>query len=179
MPIMSPLVETLVAPASPSGCVSAAHGGCLATPVSPSASFYTYQTYRPWAGWALAPGRGRAWQRRALGDRWAPIGAAPGNALVATPMVRYAPPCGRVRRAGGGTLIFLRDDWRAQLTESPPRRCSPSSSSATTIPATICLRAAARLRAAVALLGLAAAARWRQPACATSCCGSPRRWCRP
>jgi hypothetical protein len=175
MPIMSPLVETLVALGVTVGLRQRGARGWaawLGAGVAFGLGLYTYQTYRLWAGLALAVGIAAAlWQRHALRGRWAPMAAAlVAAALVATPMVQYALAVpGEFGERAAGTLIFLRDDWRAQLAESLPRSLLAfqfigDDNPRHNLPFAPLLGFGA---AVLAPLGLAAcAARWRQPACA-------------
>lgn len=127
MPIMSPLVETLVALGVTAGVRGRgwrAWAGWLLAGVSLGAGVYTYQTFRLWAPLALAAGAVAGWrQRAALRGRGHAIAVALVlAALVAAPMGLYMlqRPADFGERAAG-TLIFLRDDWRQQLAESLPR----------------------------------------------------------
>ncbi len=127
MPIMSPLLETLVAIGVTVGLratgTRAAAGWALAG-VAFGAGTYTYQTYRLWAAGALVAGAlaAIAW-RDILRPRGGAITAALAlAALVAWPMVHYAltDPAAFGERAAG-TVLFLRADWLEQLAAAVPR----------------------------------------------------------
>jgi hypothetical protein len=175
MPIMSPLIETLVALGVTAGltrCGWRAWAGWLCAGALFGAGAYTYQTFRLWAVLALSAGLVAAvvW-RRALSGAWlAPIGALLLAALVAAPMLHYAlsQPAQFGERASG-TILFGRDDWRQQLAVSlpnsllafqfigddNPRHNLPYAPLLSFVPA------------ALAPLGLiACATRWRRPPCA-------------
>ncbi|MGH7787303.1 MAG: glycosyltransferase family 39 protein [Candidatus Binatia bacterium] len=128
MPIMSPLIETLLCLAVWLGLrwrgwrawAAWSAAGLLA-----GAGVYTYQTFRLFIVLAGVGGLLWAWRsRRALlRARWPQLAAAAVLAvLVATPMLHYAAtqPEQFGERAQG-TLILVRDDWAAQLAESVPR----------------------------------------------------------
>ena len=127
MPIMSPLLETLVAigvTAGLRGRGRRAWLGWLLAGAALGAGVYTYQTFRLWAPLTLAAGAVAALRQRvALRGRWpAIVVALLLAALIAAPMVRYmlSRP-GDFGERAAGTLILLRDDWREQLAESIPR----------------------------------------------------------
>lgn len=127
MPIMSPLIETLVALGVTVGLRrrgARSWAGWLVAGAAFGLGVYTYQTFRLWAALALlAGGLAAVWHRRALRGRWTPIAAALLlAALIAAPMVRYAMAVPeQFGERATGTLLFLRDDWREQLAESLPR----------------------------------------------------------
>jgi hypothetical protein len=127
MPIMSPLLETVVALCVTLGVRATSWRGRFAWLLAGTAlgaGLYTYQTFRLWAPMALAAGAVAAIRhRRALRDHWSAIVAAVLlAALIATPMILYMlQQPGDFGERATGTLIFLRDDWREQLAESVPR----------------------------------------------------------
>lgn len=127
MPIMSPLLETLVVLGVVIGL--RARGwrswcGFLAAGLCAGAGVYTYQTFRLFIVLAAAAGLLLVLRRpRAVLAHGRAVAAALLVALaVAVPMLRYAAtaPADFSERARG-TLILGRDDWRAQLAESVPR----------------------------------------------------------
>jgi hypothetical protein len=127
MPIMSPLLETLVALGVTAGLRAAgrrALAGWLLAGAALGAGVYTYQTFRLWAPLALLAGAAVAIHRRqALRRRWPGVLAGLAlAAVIAAPMAAYlwSQPADFGERAAG-TLIFLRADWREQLAESVPR----------------------------------------------------------
>jgi hypothetical protein len=127
MPIMSPLIETLVALGVTVGLRRRgpqSWAGWMVAGAAFGLGVYTYQTFRLWAALALlAGGLAAVWHRRALRGRWPPIAAALLlAAVIATPMVQYAMAVPeQFGERATGTLLFLRDDWREQLAESLPR----------------------------------------------------------
>lgn len=127
MPIMSPLIETLVAigvTCSLRATGARAWVAWLLAGVAFGAGTYTYQTYRLWAAFALLAGALAAFAWRDVVRRqWRSIVGSLGvAAAVAAPMVHYAltAPDAFGERAAG-TVLFLRDDWAAQLAEAVPR----------------------------------------------------------
>jgi hypothetical protein len=175
MPIMSPLLETLVALGVSAGLRARgrrAWAGWLLAGAALGAGLYTYQTFRLWAPLALAAGAVAARRHRAaLRGRWPAIAAGLAlAALVAAPMLLYLVrrPADFAERAAG-TLIFLREDWREQLAESVPRSLLAfqfvgDDNPRHNLPFAPLLGWGAAL---LAPLGLAACARrWREPPCA-------------
>lgn len=127
MPIMSPLLETLVALGVTGGVRRVGWRswlGWLFAGAALGAGLYTYQTFRLWAPLALlASALALVPARAALRGRWVAIAAGLAlAALVASPMLLYMArqPADFGERATG-TLLFVRDDWREQLAESVPR----------------------------------------------------------
>lgn len=177
MPIMSSLVETLVALGVTAGVRArgwrAAAGWMLAGGAL-GAGLYTYQTFRLWTPMALLAGAVAAVRyRQRLRGRWPAIGAGFAlAALTAAPMIAYMvrQPADFGERATG-TLIFLREDWRQQLADSVPRSLLAfqfvgDDNPRHNLPFAPLLGWGAAILAPLGLV--TCAARWRQPACAAT-----------
>lgn len=177
MPIMSPLVETLVALGVTAGLRAGGRRallGWLLAGAALGSGVYTYQTFRLWGPLALLAGGVAALRHRALlRSRWPAIAAGLAlAALLASPMVVYmvSQPADFGERAAG-TLLFLRDDWRQQLAESVPRSLLAfqfvgDDNPRHNLPFAPLLGWGAAILAPLGLM--ACAARWREPACAAT-----------
>lgn len=177
MPIMSPLVETLVALGVTAGLRGRGRGafaGWLLAGAALGGGLYTYQTFRLWAPLALGVGALAALRhRRALRGRWPGIAAGLALAAVlAMPMLLYmvSQPAAFGERAAG-TLIFGRDDWRQQLAESVPRSLLAfqfvgDDNPRHNLPFAPLLGWGAAILAPLGLV--VCATRWRRPACAAT-----------
>ena len=189
MPIMSPLLETVVALGVTLGVRATSwRGRCgwLLAGAALGAGLYTYQTFRLWAPMALAarcrrrdPPSPRAARSLVRDRRGAVAGGADRDAddpLHAASTRRTSASARRGRSSSCATTGA--SSWRSRCRG----HCSRSSSSATTTRATTC-------RSRRCWAGRRRSSRrsdWSRAPCAGGrrrmrrpCCGSARRWCPP